>query len=280
MEAPIINIEDIESFKEIEYETTYDLTVEENSNYYLATESAPILVHNSGKSSFSIQLILNRVIKEGVKAAMYTPENYPVEDVVEELLLMFTGKHPSFGHKRQLTDQERNEAISHLSKYITIISSDKTPCVNDVLNAFNVLNDKKDHKIFLIDPFNSLVEGTSQNMVSEYLKMALTEFKLFAVNSQSSLVVAEHPKAADNLDSRPEPSPSRMYGGSMWWNKCDCIFSVDRDMFDSTNPEVIIKVWKMKKQRLMGQPGEEILYYDKEKCQYHERNNFDLGNEG
>lgn len=222
----------------------------------------------AGKSTFAIQLILNRVINEGIKATMYTPENYPVEDVVEELILMYTGKNPSFGHKRQLTDQERNGAIKFLSKYITIVSSDKTPSVSDVLNAFNILNDKKDHKMFLVDPFNSLVEGSSTGLVSEYLKMALTEFKLFSVNSQSSLVVAEHPKAAENMDSRPEPSPSRMYGGSMWWNKCDCIFSVDRDMFDSTNPEVLIKVWKMKKQRLMGMPGEQIIYFARETCQY------------
>ena len=53
-----------------------------------------------------------------------------------------------------------------------------------------------------------------------------------------------------------------IYGGSMWWNKVDIFATVDRDMFDSGNPEVIIKVWKIKKQRLMGKPGEEVLNFD------------------
>ena len=53
MEASVIKLEDIVSFREIEYETTYDISVEGNDNFYLATNSDPILVHNSGKSEFT-----------------------------------------------------------------------------------------------------------------------------------------------------------------------------------------------------------------------------------
>lgn len=222
----------------------------------------------AGKSTFVSQLMINRIVKEKIKCAIYTPENYPADDYVEELLLILTGKNVSFGHKRQLTDQERQDGLNMLSKYITIIESDVTPGVNDVLRAFDILNVDKDHKMFVIDPFNSLIEGTSQNLMSEYLKIALTEFKRFAVLQNCSMVVIEHPKGTTNVVDRPEPSPMMMYGGSMWWNKTDCIFSVDRDLFDSGNPEVEIKIWKVKKQRLMGIPGSVILRYDKERGQY------------
>ena len=48
---------DIESFEEIEMSTTYDLTVEDNSNYYLDC-GKPILVHNSGKTYDALFFIL------------------------------------------------------------------------------------------------------------------------------------------------------------------------------------------------------------------------------
>lgn len=52
METSIINISEIESFEIIPNQKTYDLTVNENSNYYLATNGKPILVHNSGKTTY------------------------------------------------------------------------------------------------------------------------------------------------------------------------------------------------------------------------------------
>ena len=52
MEASTLNIQDIQSFEVIKNRPTFDLTVENNSNYYLATENKPVLVHNSGKSTF------------------------------------------------------------------------------------------------------------------------------------------------------------------------------------------------------------------------------------
>ncbi|MGL4662068.1 MAG: hypothetical protein ACRCV7_00075 [Culicoidibacterales bacterium] len=51
-----INIEDIESVEEIVLNEIYDLTVEDNHNYYLDC-GYPILVHNSGKSFAAYQLI-------------------------------------------------------------------------------------------------------------------------------------------------------------------------------------------------------------------------------
>lgn len=52
MEASTLKLDDIESFEIIPNEETYDLTIENNMNFYLATIMLPILVHNSGKTTF------------------------------------------------------------------------------------------------------------------------------------------------------------------------------------------------------------------------------------
>ena len=68
MEASVINIEDIISWEEISMEKTYDLTTDNNSNYYLATKNLPILVHNSGKTTLA-ELLYKELIGRGIKAA-------------------------------------------------------------------------------------------------------------------------------------------------------------------------------------------------------------------
>lgn len=51
METFTLNKEDIESFEMLNDEkTVYDLTMMDNSNFFLYTNSKPVLVHNSGKS--------------------------------------------------------------------------------------------------------------------------------------------------------------------------------------------------------------------------------------
>ena len=52
-----INLNDILSIEEIELSETYDLRVEDNSNYYLAANNGT-LVHNSGKTETVAQIIL------------------------------------------------------------------------------------------------------------------------------------------------------------------------------------------------------------------------------
>lgn len=54
----VIELEDIESFEEIELQEVWDLTIEDNSNYYLHTNTGKILVHNSGKTYSGIDFIV------------------------------------------------------------------------------------------------------------------------------------------------------------------------------------------------------------------------------
>jgi hypothetical protein len=63
MEA--FRLEDIDSFEVLDNtEPVYDITVEDNHNYFLHTNSYPILVHNSGKSVFVSQKICMRFLTE------------------------------------------------------------------------------------------------------------------------------------------------------------------------------------------------------------------------
>ena len=78
MEAPTLNIDDIISVEEIDMPDVWDIEVEENHNFYLATSGAPILVHNCGKSEF-IDFVYSRLnILFGWKLGYYSPESMPL----------------------------------------------------------------------------------------------------------------------------------------------------------------------------------------------------------
>ena len=58
MLVPHIKLDDIESFEEIELNEVYDISVQDNTNYFLSTESSgEILVHNSTKTWSFFQLL-------------------------------------------------------------------------------------------------------------------------------------------------------------------------------------------------------------------------------
>lgn len=227
-----------------------------------------------GKSTFINYLLILKAKHTKSKIAIYSPENYPIEDMVEELMIQFVGKNLANNYGNQMSIEERDIAVEFLSNHFFMIEFKDIPSQDDVFKEFKRLVDDEGVDICVIDPFNSLVEGSNMGgggNMSVFLKGALTRAKLFAVQNEISLVIIEHPRSAgvNNASERPDPSPFMISGGPMFWNKSDVLFTIDRD-FEINDPSVFIKVWKVKKQRLMGEPGEVTLSFDFKTGRYEE----------
>jgi len=215
----------------------------------------------AGKSQFALWLAVLRAKNEGIKIGMYSPENYPAENLIEEIMAVYLGKPIDGKYHGKATQEEFKEAWEFVSNHFEIIEFEDTPSLNDVLGAFSTV----ECGMYIIDPFNSIIEGADQkqNGISQYLKMSLTQMKHFAVSYNVPLLVIEHPKSVTNQadGQRPSPSPSMIYGGSMWWNKVDIFVSIDRDIFGESRT-VDIQIHKVKLQRLNGRPGFVQLTYN------------------
>lgn len=236
----------------------------------------------AGKSYVLMFFAILRAKREGVKTGIYAPENYPVEYLIEELMRMYLGKDVSKGWGATCSREEFDKALRFVDKHFFIVDFDKIARVNDVLEQFTHLYSREGCQNFIIDPFNSLVEGSEGSNISQYLKVALTQFKLFAAKHKVTLNIVEHPKTPAGVisaDERPQPSPFLVYGGTMWWNKTDVIVTVDRNMFDSKDRNVEITVWKVKQQKLNGVPGTVTIHYNVATGQYEEKT-FDEQMEG
>ncbi len=221
----------------------------------------------AGKSTFLNWLFILRAQHDNKKIAVYSPESYPIPDMIEELMRQYSGGSISKGFSDQINHQEYIEASKFVNEHFYFLDFDDIPSIQDVFAEFSRLIKNEGVGMVLIDPFNSVSEGANMSgggNISQYLKIALTQAKLFAVKHDIPVLLVEHPRSTGGTsnEDRPEPSPFMIYGGSLWWNKVDVFFTVDRNMFDSDDPNVNIKIWKVKKQRLMGVPGEVTLSFD------------------
>lgn len=224
----------------------------------------------TGKSEFVNYLAILQAQKKGIKIGMYSPENYPIYNLEVSLMKSYLGKNISKGYNNQCNKQEFDKAFEFINDHFYFLKFNDMPKLSQLLDCYQMLADECGCRMFITDPFNAIADGGGDN-IAQHLRTALTQMKLFADNYQVYNVIVEHPRSPTlGMDgSLPRPSPWSLYGGSMWWNKMDCIVSLERDMMNS-KADVIVRTWKMKLQRLNGQPGEQILYYDVKTGRYNQ----------
>lgn len=223
---------------------------------------------SSGKSEFVMNLAILQAKNSRRKIAFYSPESYPVESFIATMAHCYLGKSTDKHYPNVCTLEEYNAALDWLQEWIFLISYEDSPDHLTVLEDFKLLKAGYNCKVFILDPFNSLTgddESGGGNMAVQ-LKDVLNKFVLFTHSERVIFFCIEHPKTPrDHEDVKKVPGPYQLFGGSMWWNKSDCVFAVHsiRDNITSQyTGDVIIKVWKMKNQKLNGSPGEVSAYFD------------------
>lgn len=226
----------------------------------------------SGKSQVIQQLSMVQAVKRGRKVAMYSPESYPVENLVNELIRCYLGKNIDTKYDNVCTDEEYEEGISFVHENYFFLRYPDMPRLDQLLTDYHALAEQEGVEIFITDPFNAVAESSGEDNISKYLKTSLTQMKMFAVDMKVFNWVVEHPRSPKlNQDgSLPLCTPWTLMGGSMWWAKLDQIVSVER-IQDSS--QTGIRVWKVKMQRLNGVPNPHdpvYLTYKINENRYHE----------
>lgn len=215
----------------------------------------------SGKSELINFLCGQRAKKYQTKIAMYTPENYPIEYQVEDLVRVVVEKPIEHGYNMQCSKEELDQGKEFVEKHFRLLQFDDMPNHLDLANEFLRLFEEEGFEMFVIDPFNSILNANNE-MMSQYFQAALTQFKMLAANNRVIVVLVEHPRRENLKDGkRAAPSPWILYGGSMWWNKMDIIATIDRDQENNSNVNEF-RVWKVKRQRMNGRPGIVDLEYN------------------
>lgn len=276
MEASVIDLSQIESFEIIENETVYDLTVETNHNFYLATNSEKILVHNSGKSEALLEFLLNTSLFYGWRHLLYVPDVGDKEEILSIIIHKITGKtFDKRYQKNYITEQEISKELNWvLHHFIILVKTDlkakMTPYQfwDYAAELSNEFQEKKEGRLMTatIDSWKDLKHGVGLDgevfgRDDKYLEDVLSYRNAMAEKHKMHFHIVIHPikTEADKDGKRRPPTPYDLKGGSEWYNNGKCMITVHR--LDGSPNGVKIMVTKAKPQSV-AKVGTVDMYFD------------------
>lgn len=276
MEASIIDINEIESFEIIEHQTVYDLTVEDNHNFYLSTNSLkPILVHNSGKTEFVFEILVNTSILYGWKHFIYCGEGGNIEHIYNELIQKYLCKLYKYADEK-----EKLQAEYFISEHFILANHDNDYSIEEFNELANKcereLNIKFDTTTF--DPFNDAKDesekfkGRDDKYLAYVLKVARISSKK---NNRIDILVNHVADIAPKIDKDSDESylppalPTQWSGGRTWWRRAFTMILIYRPYtfrkdangknYEANETHVIVQKAKPKG---VGAIGQASIYLD------------------
>ena len=235
----------------------FDGPIDQAGNIRLAKSYLSIFTGypSSGKSEFVDAVMLNMALIHGWKTLYFSPENHPVEEHLAKLSEKYLGK-PIY----RFDKDDSKKSIEFLQDFFCWMDPENPEL--DTLIELALQKHKEDGiDAIVIDPWNSVTHHRGQELVHEYLQVALTKLIRFSRRNNVHVAVVAHPKTPqkDKDGNYPTPDLYSISDGAMWRNKADYGCVVHRP--DITKNRVEIH-WQKRKYKWMGTPGIRTMDYD------------------
>lgn len=221
---------------------------------------------NEGKSLFLNQLCLLRSYWEDAKVAFFTPENMPMNEFYNDLLECFIGKSADPYYQNNLmSDDEFKQGLQFLKDRFFVIYPDKDFLLETIFTKARYLVRKKGIRTLVIDPYNTIDRGLKDKDREDlFISKFMGELKRFAIEEKISVHLVAHQLTArknpNDGDRYYKPNLNSIKGGGTFSDKADNVLFVWRPnrAVDFTDTGVIFGSQKIKKQKLVGLPGDVI----------------------
>lgn len=232
-------------------------------------------IGNHGKSTLMLQLMLIKSVYEGTKWGIFSPEQNPPTDFYKDIIHMYIGKTTEYYYKNQMTQEEYKRGMDFCREhFFFLFPKDETPTPQYINDRFEELIIKRGIEGCVIDPFNQLDNDYGYHKRDDiYISNFLTKEKRFALEHDVYKIIVAHPKS--NLRKKDDgnyecPDVYDLAGGAMWNNKCDNILCTYRPFFSTDRQDTTVEFHsqKIKKQKLIGVPGEATLGFDRMSNRY------------
>jgi twinkle protein len=252
-------------------ETTHFKTIDPHFTWKRGELMVMTGYRNHGKTELMLQLMLVKSVFDGWKWAIYSPENYPCDELFDSLIHAYVGKgtDPAFP-RNKMTEEEYKAGMDFINNHFFAIYPEEGHKPQDIIDHFKILKFRYGIDGCLIDPWNQLDHSFTRE--DQYLSSELTLAKRFALEHDVCYVIIAHPKTiTKNKDgSLPVPDDFNLSGGFMWGNKCDNVLAGHRPNWykDKTDTMVEFHSHKIKKQKLVGLPGFTLFTFDRKSNRY------------
>jgi twinkle protein len=217
---------------------------------------------NEGKSLFLNQLCLIRAIISGVKVAVFSPENFPLDDFYNDLIETYIGKScDPFYSNNYMSEEEYKQGMNFIKDYFFVIYPEKDFKLQTIFDKAKYLVKKHGVRTLVIDPYNTIEHLTSSGEREDlYISKFMTQLKRFATENEVSVNLVAHqvtPMKNEKDGGRYfRPELNKIKGGGTFADKADNVLYVWRPnrALDFKDSEVIFGSQKIKKQKLVGIP--------------------------
>lgn len=217
---------------------------------------------NEGKSLALNQLCCIRAYWENAKVAIFSPENFPLNDLFDDIIEMFIGKSSDPYYKNNyMSEKEYNEGLDFVQNNFFAIYPEKDFKIDSIFERTKYLVKKKGIRTLIIDPYNvvehKIKAGEREDL---YISRFMAQLKRFAVEYDLSVNLVAHqntPKKNDSDGGRfYKPFLTNIKGGGTFADKADNVLIVWRPnrAVNFKDTKVTIESQKIKKQRLVGIP--------------------------
>lgn len=225
---------------------------------------------NEGKSLFLNQLALIKAIISGWKFAVFSPENFPLDDFFNDLIETYIGKScDPFYSNNYMTEKEYKEAMNFIKDHFFVIYPEKDFKIQTIFDKTKYLVKKRGIRGLIIDPYNTVEHlmgsGEREDL---YISRFMSQLKRFGVEEDLSMNLVAHQLTARKNEKDGgryyRPELNNIKGGGTFADKADNVLFIWRPnrALDFKDPDVVFGSQKIKKQRLVGIPQniDEITY--------------------
>jgi twinkle protein len=233
---------------------------------------------NQGKTTFLLMMCVLKSLNEGDKWAIFTPEQNPPDEFYIDIIHMFIGKSadPNFP-TIQMSKAEFKKGIEFVKNHFIYVYPDEYHDKDTLFKIFKNVIIRNNVSGIIIDPINQVerLDTDAKIRDDQYISRFATQFKRFILNHNVYGVVVTHGKIKYDEKSGVAHTPN-MYrdieGGEMTSRKTDNIIAYWRPNFQNniTDSYCIVFPQKLKKQKLIGVPGQVEFTYDKKTNRYYD----------
>ncbi len=219
---------------------------------------------NEGKSLFLNQLATLKAGIDGWKFAVFSPENFPLNDFYNDIIEMYIGKSSDPFHKNsQMPEFEYHEAMDFCEKHFYLIYPKKNFSLDSIFERTKYLVKTKGIRSLIIDPYNTIQHKMRSGEREDlYISRFMSELKRFAIEQNISIHLVAHQVTPQKDDSGRDykPDVNRIKGGGTFADKADNVMTIWRPerALDFSDRNVVFASQKIKKQKLVGTPQEVI----------------------
>lgn len=218
-------------------------------------------IGNHGKSQWLKEIQLCDHLVNKTMWCTYAPEEYGADEYYHDFVEMYEGARltPTSGYG--ISDEAYLHKYDYIGRnFFYYYPKTFIPTTDELLEQWLKMHITNGVTRFACDPYNRIKKVGGNGRDDQYLEVDLDKYDRFAKQTQTAVFIVAHPKSLEKNGQKDYACPDvfDLAGGAMWNNKMDNIMVYHRPFktTDPRNPLCELHKKKIKKQKVVGKPGQ------------------------